>query len=56
MNGSIPWLIAPMERRLLRAGGTPYAAPWWTLAAVIARRSLLIPVSDSCATNWPCWR
>jgi hypothetical protein len=21
-----PWLVAPMERRLLRAGGTPYAA------------------------------
>ncbi len=30
-----PWLIAPMERKLLRAGGTPYAAPWWTLAAVV---------------------
>lgn len=30
-----PWLVAPMERRLLRAGGTPYAAPWWALAAVV---------------------
>ena len=30
-----PVLIAPLERRLLRAGGTPYAAPWWTLAAVV---------------------
>lgn len=30
-----PWLIAPMERRLLRAGGTPASAPWWTLAAVV---------------------
>ncbi len=30
-----PWLIAPMERKLLRAGGTPYSAPWWTLAAVV---------------------
>lgn len=30
-----PWLIAPMERRILRAGGTPYSAPWWALAAVI---------------------
>ncbi len=30
-----PWLIAPMERKLLRAGGTPAAAPWWTLAAVV---------------------
>ncbi len=37
-----PWLIAPMERRLLRAGGTPYAAPWWTLAAVIIGGLLLI--------------
>lgn len=30
-----PWLVVPMERRLVRAGGTPYAAPWWALAAVI---------------------
>jgi len=30
-----PILIAPMERRLLRAGGTPYSAPWWALAAVV---------------------
>ncbi len=37
-----PWLIAPMEKRLLRAGGTPYAAPWWTLAAVIVGGLLLI--------------
>ena len=37
-----PWLIAPMERRLLRAGGTPYAAPWWALAAVIVGGLLLI--------------
>jgi len=37
-----PWLVAPMERRLLRAGGTPYAAPWWALAAVIVGGLLLI--------------
>jgi YggT family protein len=37
-----PWLVAPMERRLLRAGGTPYAAPWWALAAVIIGGLLLI--------------
>ncbi len=30
-----PWLIAPVERRIMRAGGTPYAAPWWALAFVI---------------------
>lgn len=37
-----PWLVAPMERKLLRAGGTPYAAPWWTLAAVIVGGLLLL--------------
>ena len=37
-----PWLVAPMERRLLRAGGSPYSAPWWALAAVIIGGLLLI--------------
>jgi YggT family protein len=43
VRGNIdPWLVAPMERRLLRAGGTPYAAPWWALAAVVVGGLLLI--------------
>jgi YggT family protein len=43
VKGNIdPWLVAPMERRLLRAGGTPYAAPWWALAAVVVGGLLLI--------------
>jgi YggT family protein len=37
-----PVLVAPMERRLLRAGGTPYAAPWWALAAVVLGGLLLL--------------
>ncbi len=37
-----PVLVAPMERKLLRAGGTPYAAPWWALAAVILGGLLII--------------
>ena len=37
-----PWLIAPMERRVLRAGGTPYSAPWWALALVIVGGLVLI--------------
>ena len=37
-----PVLVAPMERKLLRAGGTPYAAPWWALAAVVLGGLLLI--------------
>ena len=28
-------LIAPMERRVVRAGGMPHAAPWWMLVAVV---------------------
>jgi YggT family protein len=31
-----------MERRLLRAGGTPYAAPWWALAVVVLGGLLLL--------------
>lgn len=37
-----PWLIAPMERKILRAGGTPYAAPWWALAAVVLGGLLIL--------------
>jgi YggT family protein len=37
-----PVLVAPMEKRLLRAGGTPYAAPWWGLAVVILGGLLLL--------------
>ena len=28
-------LITPMERRVVRAGGMPHAAPWWMLVAVV---------------------
>ena len=27
--------IAPVERRVVRAGGMPHAAPWWTVVAVV---------------------
>jgi YggT family protein len=37
-----PWLVAPMERRILRAGGAPSVAPWWALAAVVVGGLLLI--------------
>jgi YggT family protein len=35
-------LFAPMERTLLRAGGQPSHAPWWTLAAVVVGGLALI--------------
>lgn len=28
-------VIAPVERRVVRAGGMPHAAPWWALVAVV---------------------
>lgn len=37
-----PWLVAPMERRLLRAGGSATSAPLWALAVVILGGLLLI--------------
>ena len=35
-------LIVPVERRIVRAGGTPATAPWWTLSAVIVGGVLLL--------------
>ena len=37
-----PWLIAPVEKRIMRAGGTPYAAPWWALATVVIGGLLIL--------------
>jgi YggT family protein len=39
-------LIAPVERRILRAGGTPASAPWWTLAAVIIGGIVILSALD----------
>ena len=35
-------MFAPMERRLVRAGGLPTNAPWWTLAGVVVGGMVLI--------------
>lgn len=35
-------LFLPMERRILRAGGQPAHAPWWTLAAVVVGGIVLL--------------
>lgn len=35
-------MIMPVERRIVRAGGTPASAPWWTLVAVVIGGILLI--------------
>jgi YggT family protein len=37
-------LMVPVERRIVRAGGQPTNAPWWTLVVVVVGGLLLITV------------
>ena len=39
-------LMAPIERRIVRAGGMPSNAPWWALVFVVVGGLLLIWVLD----------
>jgi YggT family protein len=39
-------IIAPIERRVVRAGGTPAAAPLWALAAIVIGGILLLTMID----------
>lgn len=41
-RGRIEPLMAPVERVVVRTGGLPASAPWWTLAAVVVGGILLI--------------
>lgn len=43
---SVDPLMVPMERRILRAGGNPASAPWWTLIGVVVGGLLLIWIVD----------
>jgi YggT family protein len=37
-------MMVPVERRIVRAGGQPTSAPWWTLVFVVVGGLLLISV------------
>jgi YggT family protein len=39
-------LMAPIERRIVRAGGQPSNAPWWTLVAVVVGGLLFVTALD----------
>lgn len=41
-RGSIDPLFAPVERRVVRAGGRPTMAPWWALGAIVLAGIILI--------------
>jgi YggT family protein len=43
---SVDPLIAPVERRVLRAGGVPTSAPWWALAAVVVAGIVILALLD----------
>ena len=44
-------LIAPIERKVVRAGGTPAAAPLWALAVVVVGGILLLSFLDVLRTQ-----
>src|SRR6185503_5519588 len=39
-------LLEPVERRVIRAGGLPANAPWWTLAAIVVIGIVLLTILD----------
>jgi YggT family protein len=45
-RGSIDPLMLPVERRILRAGGNPASAPWWTLVVVVVGGILFLAALD----------
>lgn len=46
MRSTIRPFIAPVEQRILRAGGNPQNAPWWTLAVVVLGGIILLSLLD----------
>ena len=44
MRNTVDPMMAPVERRILRAGGLPTSAPWWTLVFAIVGAIVLISV------------
>lgn len=45
-RSSIDPLIAPIERKVVRAGGTPASAPLWALAAVVIGGIIIVSIAD----------
>ncbi len=46
MRRQVDPLLAPIERRVVRAGGLPSNAPWWALAAIVLGGILLLALMD----------
>jgi len=46
MRSYVDPLMLPVERRIVRAGGQPSSAPWWTLVAVVVGGLVLISLLE----------
>jgi YggT family protein len=46
MRSTVDPLMAPVERRIVRAGGLPTSAPWWTLVFAAVGAIILIVLLD----------
>ena len=46
MRANVDPLIAPIERRVVRAGGLPSSAPWWALVAIVLAGIVLISLLE----------
>ncbi len=46
MRANVDPLIAPVERRVVRAGGLPSSAPWWALVAVVLAGIVLMSLLE----------
>src|ERR1035437_4776251 len=46
MRANVQPLIAPVERRVVRAGGLPSSAPWWALVFVVIAGIVLISLLE----------
>jgi YggT family protein len=46
LRANIRPFIAPVERRLVRSGGNPAMAPWWTLVVVVLAGIIVLEVLD----------
>jgi YggT family protein len=46
MRSSIDPLMTPVERRVVRAGGLPASAPWWTLVFAVIGTIILLWLLD----------
>ncbi len=45
-RSSVDPLLAPIERRVVRAGGVPSSAPWWALVVVVVGGLVLLTILD----------